>query len=200
VSGENGRADVMDVEQLKREILYRGKVFDLIVDHVRYPSGSTGIREIAHHLGGAVVVPLADDRTVLLVEQLRYPLGRRILELPAGKLFPGEDPLLAARRELEEETGWSAGRMEKLASFYTTPGFCDEELHLYLGRELRRTVQGPHREEGEHGMTVHAIPFAEAVAMAKRGKIPDGKTIVGLLLASEHLAEEDRRSRQEQNG
>ena len=85
--------------------MYRGKVFDLIVDRVEYPSGNTGVREIAHHPGGAVVVPLLDDGRVLLVKQLRYPFGRHIVEVRAGKLSPGEEPRVAAARELEEETG-----------------------------------------------------------------------------------------------
>jgi len=173
----------MELKQLKRDVLYRGRIFDLFVDEVEYPSGNRSVREIAHHPGGAVTVPLLDDGRVIMVRQLRYPLGRHILELPAGKLNPGEDPAIAAARELEEETGWVAGGLEKLTSIYTTPGFCDEELHLYLATGLTRSPDGHRREEGEFTMTVETFPLDEALAMVDRGELKDGKTIVGLLLA-----------------
>ncbi len=177
----------MDLRRLGREILYTGKVFDLIVDQVEYPSGNRSVREIAHHPGGAVVVPMLDDGSVMMVSQLRYPLGTYLLELPAGKLNKDEDPELAAHRELEEETGWKAGEMVKLASFYTTPGFCDEELHVYLGTTLTRSPAGTQREEGELTMTVQTIPFSDADRMAVSGELKDGKTIIGLLLAERYL-------------
>ena len=160
--------------------MYRGKVFDLIVDRVEYPSGNTGVREIAHHPGGAVVVPLLDDGRVLLVKQLRYPFGRHIVEVPAGKLSPGEEPRVAAARELEEETGYVAGSLELLTSIYTTPGFCDEVLHIFLATNLKESPSGHRREEGEFSMTVQPVLLQEALAMVERGEITDGKTIVGL--------------------
>ena len=176
----------MELKQLKREVVYTGKVFDLIVDRVEYPSGNTGVREIARHPGGAVVVPLLDDGTVLMVKQLRYPFSKHILELPAGKLNKGEDPEHAARRELEEETGWRAAKLEKLTSIYTTPGFCDEELHIYLATGLTQAPDGHKREEGEFSMTVHRIPLDDAVKMVVSGELKDSKTIVGVLLAKRH--------------
>ena len=171
-----------ELRQLKREILYQGRVFDLIVDQVEYPSGNKSVREIAHHPGGAVVVPILDDGRAILVRQLRYPLGKRILELPAGKLSPGEDPMAAAGRELEEETGWVAGELEKLTSIYTTPGFCDEVLHIYLGTSLKEASSGHKREEGELSMTLEMISLQEAVGMIERGELQDSKTIIGLLM------------------
>jgi len=176
-----------ELKLLSREVLYTGRVIDLLVDRVEYPSGKAGIREIARHPGGAVAVPILEDGNVLLVTQLRYPLGRRITELPAGKLSPGEDPREAARRELEEETGYGASSLEHLATVYTTPGFCDEELHLYLARGLSPVPGGARREEGELTMTVESLPFGEAVARAVRGEYPDAKTIIGLLLAEKRL-------------
>jgi ADP-ribose pyrophosphatase len=177
----------MELKQLTREILYSGKVFDLIVDRVQYPSGTIGVREIAHHPGGAVVVPIMDDGRVMMVKQLRYPLGKHIMELPAGKLNPGEDAERAARRECEEETGWIPTALEKLTSIYTTPGFCDEELHIYLATGLQQSPDGHKREEGEFSMTIHLVPLAEAVHMVLSGELQDSKTIVGVLLAERYL-------------
>jgi len=176
-----------ELKLLSREVLYTGRVIDLLVDRVEYPSGRTGVREIARHPGGAVAVPLLDDGRVILVSQLRYPLGRRVTELPAGKLAPGEDPMSAAARELAEETGYSAASLEHLATVYTTPGFCDEQLHIYLARGLSLIPGGVRREEGELSMTVEEIPLDEAVARAVRGEFPDAKTIIGLLLAEKRF-------------
>lgn len=177
----------MELKRLSREVLYSGRVFDLIVDRIEYPTGIQGVREIARHPGGAATVPLLDDGRVLLVRQLRYPLGRFITEIPAGKLSPGEDPASAAARELAEETGYDAGSLEKLATIYTSPGFCDEELHLYLGRGLIQRPDGPQREEGEQSMTLESVPLSEAVHNALSGRYQDAKTIVGLLLAERRL-------------
>ena len=177
----------MELKLLSREILYTGRVIDLLVDRVEYPSGKAVVREIARHPGGAVAVPLLDDGQVLLVTQLRYPVGKRVTELPAGKLAPGEDPMLAAGRELAEETGYSAGSLEHLATVFTTPGFCDEVLHIYLARGLSLIPGGPRREEGEQNMTVEEVPLAEAVERAVRGEYQDAKTIIGLLLAEKKL-------------
>jgi ADP-ribose pyrophosphatase len=177
----------MELTRLSREVLYKGRIIDLFVDQVQYPSGNRSVREVAHHPGGAAVVPVMDDGRIILVDQLRYPLERHILELPAGKLSPGEDPAVCALRELEEETGWLADAPVHLCSFYTTPGFCDEELHVYLARGLRPASDGHKREEGEFTMNVHMLPLGEALAMVQDGRIKDAKTIIGLLLASPHL-------------
>ncbi len=174
-----------ELKQRSRRVIYQGKIFDLIVDDVEYPDGVSGIREVVHHPGGAAVVPLLDDGRVIMVRQLRYPFGRHILELPAGKLAPGEDPAVCAARELTEETGWVAGRLERLTSILTTPGFCDEVLHLYLGTGLRQSPQGHRRERGEFTMAVEIVPFADAMSMVRRGDIEDAKTIVGLMMADE---------------
>jgi ADP-ribose pyrophosphatase len=176
-----------ELKQLSREVKYTGRVFNLIVDTIEYPSGERGVREIAQHPGGAVTVPLLDDGRVVLVRQLRYPLGRHILELPAGKLDAGERPEHAARRELAEETGYTAGTLERLTTIYTTPGFCDEQLHIYLARELTLRPSGPAREIGEQTMSLEFLPLHEATAMAHEGKIADAKTIIGLLLAEKRI-------------
>ncbi len=173
----------MSLKQVHRDLLYHGRIIDLIVDEVEYPDGTLGIREIAHHPGGAVTVPLLDDGRVILVRQLRYPVGTDVLELPAGKLSPGEDPALCAARELTEETGWVAGRLTHLTSILTTPGFCDEILHIFLARDLHESPEGHRRERGEYSMTVEVIPLAKAMQMVDDGTINDAKTIIGLMLA-----------------
>lgn len=167
----------------RREVLHRGKIFDLVIERVMLSPDNETVREIAHHPGGSVVLPQFEDGTVLLVEQMRYPIGRRLLELPAGKLTPGETPRAAAARELEEETGYRSGSLTPLLSIYTTPGFSDEELHLFLARDLVPLDAGPRREEGEQSMTLHRMAFDEALSMIELGKIKDAKTIIALLLA-----------------
>jgi ADP-ribose pyrophosphatase len=170
------------VKTLNSERRYTGRVFSLVVDEVEYPSGNRGIREVASHPGGAVVVALFDDDSILLVHQYRYPMKKHLLELPAGKLDTGEDPAVCAARELEEETGYAAGKLEKLLAIYTTPGFCDEQLHLYLATDLRPSHRGQQLEEGEMDLTVQRLPLNEALAMIERGEIIDGKTICGIFL------------------
>lgn len=177
----------MDLKLIKHEVLHRGKVFDLIVDQIEYPSGNRGIREVAHHPGGAVAVPVFPDGKVLLVRQFRYPFGIYTLEVPAGKLNLGEDPEPAAVRELEEETGYLAGKLEKLTAIYTTPGFCDEVLHIYLATDLKLSPAGHRREEGEQTMTLEIMPLEQAVEMIERMVIVDSKTIVGLLMTQRRL-------------
>jgi ADP-ribose pyrophosphatase len=173
---------------LSHDVVYRGKVFDLEVDQIEYPSGNRGVREVARHPGGAVMVPVFPDGTVLLVSQFRYPFQTYSVEVPAGKLNPGEDPLVACNREMEEETGWIAGKIEKLTALQTTPGFCDEVLHIYLGTDLKPAPDGHHREEGEIGMSVHAMSIDQAIELIDSGVIRDSKTIVGLFLAQRALA------------
>jgi len=162
----------------KSEILFSGKVFDLKVDEIKYESGNKGIREVAVHNGGAVVVPVKDDGKIILVKQYRYPFDKVLLELPAGKLDRNEDPLTAAQRELKEETGYTTDKISKLGAIYTTPGFCTEVLHIYLAENL---IAGEHeREEGELGMEVLEFTLKEIYNMILTGEIVDAKTICGI--------------------
>ena len=164
----------------KSEILFRGKVFDLQVDEIEYDSGNKGIREVAVHPGGAVVVPLKDDGKIIMVNQFRYPLQKFLLEMPAGKLDKNEDPFVCAVRELEEETGYKAKNIIKLGSICTTPGFCTEVLHIYLATGL---IPGNHnREEGEHGMEVFEFTLDEIDRKILSGEIVDSKSICGVQL------------------
>jgi len=172
---------------LKSEEKYHGKVFNLIVDEIEYSSGNRSIREIADHPGGAVAVPVFNDGSLLLVRQFRYPLKAYMLELPAGKLSPGEDPMACAARELQEETGYTATNLTKLTAIYTTPGFCNELLHIYLAQGLKKSPAGQQLEEGELSLTVEQLPFSKAVKMIGSGEIVDSKTICGILLAEKTL-------------
>ncbi len=148
------------------------------MDLLTYDSGNGGRREVVIHNGGAVVVPVKDDGKIILVKQFRYPLQEFLYELPAGKLDEGEDPQSCAARELKEETGYSSNQLEMLGSIYTTPGFCTEELFLFLARNLESG--GFNREEGEHGMEVFEFSLEQIKEMITSGEIKDAKTICGI--------------------
>lgn len=175
---------------LNSNCLHHGKAFDLIVEEIEYPSGRHGIREIAKHNGGSVIVPLFDNGDVLLVRQYRQPFHNFILELPAGKLEPNEDPLICAQRELQEETGLAATKFEKLTAMYSTPGFCSEILHIYLATGISPSAKGQTLEEGELSLTLEQYSLASAVAMIERGEITDGKTIVGILMTKDKFGQQ----------
>ncbi len=172
---------------IKSEKLYRGRIIDLIIEDVEDPPGNIRKREIVSHPGGSVVVPLLDTGDVIFVRQYRYPHKEFILEVPAGKLEPNEDPLTAAKRELQEETGYMADTYEKLTAMFTTPGFCNEVLHIYLATGLKKTAQGQNLDEGEQSLTVEYLPLSTAVEMIVRGEIGDSKTIAGILLTERKL-------------
>lgn len=171
-----------NVKTLRSEKKFAGRVFDLIVDEIEYPSGNRSVREVADHPGGAVIVPMLDATNVLLIRQFRYPVQDFLYELPAGKLDDGENPARCAARELEEETGYAADSLTRLTAIYTTPGFCTERLHMYLATGLRLLPSGQRLEEGEL-LTVEQFPLAETIEMIQRGTIVDGKTICGLMIA-----------------
>ena len=168
----------MNYKLLKSEILYKGKVFDHQVDEIEYKSGNKGIREIAIHPGGAVVIPVKDDGKIILVKQFRYPLQKTLIEFPAGKLEKGEDPLICATRELEEETGYKAKEIKKLGEIFTAPGYCTETLHIYSAKGL--TPGNHNREEGELEMEILELTVEEIEKMIISGDINDAKTIVGM--------------------
>jgi ADP-ribose pyrophosphatase len=168
----------------KSEIIFRGKVFDLQVDEIEYDSGNKGIREVAVHPGGAVVVPLKNDGKIVMVNQFRYPFQKYLLEMPAGKLDKNEEPINCAIRELEEETGYKAKNIIELGSICTTPGFCSEVLHIFLATDL---IPGNYnREEGEHGMEVFEFTIDEIKKKILKGEIVDSKSICGVQLYKLH--------------
>jgi ADP-ribose pyrophosphatase len=158
--------------------VYDGRILSLRVDRAALPGGGEAIREVVEFHGGVAVLALDDAGGVLLIRQYRYAVGEMIWELPAGMLEPGELPEACAERELEEETGYRAARIEPLCHFYSTPGATNEVLHVYLATGL--TPGGAHPEADER---IQVIPTAweDALAMVASGEIRDGKTIIGLL-------------------
>ena len=160
--------------------VFEGRVFNVTVDTVR-EGELTYEREVVHHRGSAVIVPVFDDGTVALVRQYRHPVVRYLLEVPAGTLDDGERPEAGAERELQEELGLIAGNMEKLSEFFVSPGFCEEKMWVYLATEL---VQGQQRLEEDELLDVVRLPMTEALEMITSGEIQDAKTIVGLMLAA----------------
>jgi len=177
----------MKLKLLRRNRIYEGRVFNIIVDDVEYPSGNVSVREVAEHGGGAVVLACFPDGGIILINQHRYPLDKFIWELPAGKLDRGEQPLECAKRELEEETGYRAGRWKLLTPIYTTPGFCSEILHIFMASDLTPAPGGRRLEEGEETMTMKILPLFEAVRMIEQGEIMDSKTICGILLGDRRV-------------
>lgn len=165
-------------EVVKHEEIYRGKVVSLCVDTIRLPTGATAIREVVHHPGGVVAIPVLDDGRLVLIRQFRYPLQRYILEFPAGKLDINLPPLETIAREVEEETGYRASELIHETSIYTSPGIIDEVVHLFTARGLVATNQS--LEAGEH-ITVEACTPGDCLRMIERGEISDAKTILGIL-------------------
>jgi len=158
--------------------IFNGRMISLQVDTVRLPNGETATREIVRHPGAVAVIAMRDGR-LLVVEQFRKALERVQVEIPAGKLEPGEDPLEAARRELEEETGYRAKSIRHLRSFSTSPGFAEEVVHLYVTEELER---GEVRLDEEEFLTCEAIGLDQAEAYIDEGKICDAKTLLAVSL------------------
>jgi ADP-ribose pyrophosphatase len=166
--------------------VYTGKVLNLDIDQVRFPDESVGELEIIRHSGASAVVPFlsdpaGDDPQLLLIKQYRYAANGFLYELPAGRLDPGEEPAACARRELREETGCSAERMELLYTMYTTPGFTDERIHLFMAAGLTHGETG---HESDEFLTVETLPLSQALEMIRDGVIQDAKTALGILYAA----------------
>ena len=160
--------------------IFRGRVFEVSVDTVS-EGEKTYAREVVHHPGSAVIVPVFDDGTIALVRQYRHPAVRYLLEAPAGTLRRGEAPEEGAKRELEEELGVVSGRLEKLSEFFVSPGFCEEKMWVYLATELTETKQ---QLDDDEILAVVRIPFSQALSMITTGEIEDAKTIIGVMLAA----------------
>jgi ADP-ribose pyrophosphatase len=163
---------------LASETIFTGRIIRVTKDTVQLENGSTSTREVVHHNGGACVAALTETGEVYLVRQFRYPYGKELTELPAGKLEPGEDPRVAALRELEEEVGVQADEMISLGEFYPSCGYCNEIIYLYAAKGLHQTRQ--HLDEDEF-VTVQTAPLQSVVQQALSGELQDGKTIAAVL-------------------
>ena len=157
--------------------IFKGKVVTLNLETVTLPNGATVELEVVRHPGAAAIVPMKDEQTVILIRQFRLAAGGFIYEIPAGKLFPGEDPQLCAERELEEEIGYRAGTIERLETFLTAPGFTDEVMHLFKASNLTKTAQ---KLDHDEVLEVVEMSLEKALAHVRDGTIRDAKTIVGL--------------------
>ena len=157
--------------------LFKGRVLTLNLETITLPKGTPVELELIRHPGAAAVVPMKDDRTVILIRQYRHAAGGFIYEIPAGKLDPGEDPRHCAARELDEEIGFRAATFDLLASILTAPGFADEVIHIFKGTGL---TPGQQKLDRDEVLEVMEVPLEKAIAMIQDGTIRDGKTIVGL--------------------
>ena len=172
---------------MRREI-YKGRVVDLRVERVTLPNGAAVDLELMHHVGASAVAAVDDAGRVTLIYQYRHAAGGFIWELPAGVLAsPTEPPEACAARELREEVGLVAAHLHRLGTIFTSPGFCDERIHLFLARGLRQ--EGHAHEPDEVIQEIRRVPLPEAVAMVRAGTIVDGKTIAGLFLAEAAIQE-----------
>ncbi len=170
-------------ELLERRIVFEGKVIRLYLDKVLLPDGREAEREVVGHWGAVGVVPLDGEGGIFLVQQYRHATGEDLLEIPAGKLTKGEDPLECAKRELTEEIGVSAKKWQELCRFYTSPGFSDEMLHLFMAEELEQGKPCPDEDEF---LAIKKVKISEAFDMLRGGTIRDSKTAVGVLFAYMH--------------
>ena len=169
---------------LASERVYEGRILNLRVDEIRTPTGVEALREIVENGGAVAIVALDDQQRVVLVRQYRHAVRSLIIEVPAGKLDGDEDPLEGAERELREETGFRAGRYERLGSFYPAPAWSTELVYLYLATHL---TPGPTHLEADEAIELLHVPLAEAIAMIHSGAITDGKSVAALLLAQQRL-------------
>ncbi len=163
---------------LSSNLIHKGNHFSFKSDEVQLPSGRITTRDIVEHPGAVAIVPVLDDGRILLVKQYRYSAGKELLEIPAGTLEPGEAPDTCARRELKEETGYTAGNMKKMLAMYVAPGYSSEVLHLYLATQLK---QGDKATEEDEDIETQPYGFDELLEMIEKNTIEDAKTVAGIL-------------------
>lgn len=169
----------LEEKTLKTEHIFSGRIIQVQVDEVELPNGKTSTRELVKHPGAVAVIAITEDNKLVMVEQYRKPLEKVIVEIPAGKLEKGEEPALCARRELEEETGYDCKSLELVSSFYTSPGFADEIIHVYVAKGLTKKEDAAGLDEDEF-VNVLEITLDEALELIKEQRIFDAKTIFGV--------------------
>ena len=175
---------VYEEKTMKCERVYEGKILNLRIDTVELPEKKYSKREIIEHPGGVGIIPVTDDNSVILVKQYRKAVNRFLLEIPAGKLEVNEEPRQTAIRELKEETGYEAENLNYLLEFYTSPGYCNEKIYLFIASGLIAGEPSP--DEGEY-CDVVKYSIEELLKMVDRGEILDSKTIIGINLAKEYF-------------
>jgi len=174
----------MPFELLHSETLLKGRAFRIRRDHLKTPDGRETKLDIIEHGGSVVLVPVDENGNLLFVRQYRHAAGMDLLELPAGTLEAGEDPAVCAARELREETGFAADKIEKIGDFYLAPGYSTEFMHVYLAQTLRHD---PLEADADEFLSLEKIPVAKAFQMAEKGEMPDAKSLAALLLAKSYL-------------
>jgi len=185
------------VRVISSKTVFRGRVFSVVSDQVEEPDNVRALREIVRHPGSIVVLAIDDadagsgstrEPRVLLERQYRYAAGARLWELPAGRIDPGEEQLAAAKRELLEETGFTASKWRKALSFYVSPGFLDETMHIFLAQGLKKGKAQPEEDER---IAVRFVPLSQAIRMALTGKILDAKTIAGIFWLEKKFSQDN---------
>ncbi|MEL5987175.1 NUDIX hydrolase [Kurthia gibsonii] len=172
---------------ISSETIYEGRIIDVKKDQVRLPNGKTGTRELVKHPGAVGIIPITADGRLIVVEQYRKPLERSIVEIPAGKLEPGEEPAVTAVRELEEETGYGANDFTYLQTIATSPGFADEVIHLYIAKDLYKIEQPASPDEDEF-VELMEISLEEAEEMMQDGRIYDAKTVIAVMWMRQNMS------------
>ena len=173
-------------KQLHSENVFDGVLLHVYQDQVELPNGRESIREYIKHPGASVMIPLTENGEVILERQYRYPLGRELIELPAGKIDPGEDPLESARRELEEETGYSGGQFVRLGKLNPCIGYSDEVIYIYLVTDLTFVEE---RQDTDEFIETFRLPLDDALEAVRTGEITDAKTMIGLFWAEKYVNE-----------
>lgn len=168
-------------EVVSSTLAFKGKILEVVVDRILLPDGTGAEREFVRH-PGAVGMVAVDGESILMVRQNRHAVGEDLLEIPAGKLAPGEDPEECARRELQEETGYVCGKVVPLVRYFSSPGFTDEVIHLFMSHDLRQVGPPPASDEGEP-IGVEWLRAGEVEEAVRSGRVTDAKSIIGLLLA-----------------
>jgi len=172
------KENIFQEKTLSSTNIYRGKVINVCQYKVKLPDGRKTIREIVEHPGAVVILALTDDKKIVMIKQFRKPAEEVLWELPAGTIEPGEDLENCARRELEEETGYYPRKIKKIITFFSSPGFCNEKLTLFLAKDLEKRIKN---EDADEFIKVQLITLEETLDMVKNNIIKDAKTIIGIL-------------------
>ncbi len=170
--------------KIRSKKIFKGKILNLYFDEVRLPNNKISTREKVEHPGAVAIVPVTEKMEIILVKQYRYPVEKILIEIPAGKLDRDEPPLECAKRELHEEAGVVDGKVFKLATIYTSPGFSNEKMEIYIALEFKERKNNPDQDEFLH---IFKVKLESCIEMIEDGRITDAKTIIGILLAREFL-------------